>query len=107
MLQIERELRGSRIARLRIDLQTTQDGLLEPWRHGRIALTRRHGVPPQSPTPIVRALWLPERTLASRQKIEDHAEREQVAARIAAVAKDLFGRDIGSRTDRSFRFLLH
>ena len=48
-----------------------------------------------------------ERTSTCRKQIKNDPEGKKVAAGIGAIAENLFGRDVGASSDRSFRVLLY
>src|SRR6185369_4468363 len=107
MLQVESKLGRRGVTRRRINLQTAQYDFLQPWRYGHIATTRSNGIPPQPPTPVRQHLRLTERPFTGCQDIDNDAQSEQVAARVAAVAEDLLWSNKSTGSKRTFRLFAH
>src|SRR5215510_15153078 len=88
-----------------IDLEATQNDLLQPgWTLG-AAGARRNRVAIQPPAPGAHGLRIAERPFAGGEEVEHHAEGEDVAARVAANPQELLRRDIASGADRPGKFL--
>ena len=105
MVQIEGEMRGGGITIGCFRFETTQHDLLEPFRQVGVNCTRWHRIHPQTLAQAGIGTRLAERQFARRQFVQHHADREQVAARIAAHADDLFGGHPRCRTDGLAGFL--
>ena len=90
MTQIEGDVRSRLITRAGCRLQAAQDDFLQPWRHIRIDGTRRRRRTPQAVAHSGVRLGITERLLACGELVEQHAEGEEIAARIAAIALQLF-----------------
>lgn len=101
MAQRKGDLGGRRGSCGWIGVETAQDDLLQPGRHIGIPSARRHRIAPQPAAPLARTRWLAERAFAGREEIENDAECEDVAARVAAVAANLLWRDVCASPDRA------
>src|SRR5262249_54165789 len=101
------ELGRGGITVFRVNFETAQDDLLQPGLESRIESAWGHRIPPQPPAPSVDALGFAEGTSTCREQIKNDPEGKKVAAGIGAIAENLFGRDVGSSSDRSFRVLLY
>ena len=96
MLQVEGELRRAGVARVRVHLQAAQDHLLQPARQLGLERARRQRVAVQAPAQPGHAGGIAEGALAGSKVVQGHAQGEEVAARIAAHAQHLLGRDVGA-----------
>lgn len=105
MLQVERELRGGRMACVRIHFEATQDRLLQPARNRRHVAARRHRVLVEAAAQATLAARKAERPLRSGQVVQGHAQREQITAWIAAHAEHLLGRNVGRGAHRDVELL--
>jgi hypothetical protein len=101
VLEVERQVLGGRIAVLRLRLEQTQHDLLQPLRNLGPQASRRHRVHPQALAQAAGGLRVAERQLAGQHLVQHDADREQVAARIAANAEHLLRRHVGMGTDRA------
>src|SRR5262252_9316190 len=100
MREVESELSRGEIAARRIDLETAKDNFLQPRGITGPKLAWRHRVPPQSPIKAALASGIAEWPDASREEVEQHAERKQIAAGVPTHAKYLLGRHVGSSSVR-------
>ena len=105
--EVEREMRGRRVAAQRVHLEAAQDDLLQPGRVVGLEAPRRDRVPPDPLLEAAHPLRVAERADARREEVEEDAEREDVAARVRAVAEDLLGRHVGRRPVRDAELLVH
>src|SRR5262245_66402040 len=72
MAKIKGELRGSCVARVRIDFQAAQDDFLQPRRHSRVAHARGDGVAPQPSAPVFRELRRAKWPFACPSAVHSH-----------------------------------
>ncbi len=86
-------------------LQAAQDDLLQPGRRFGRTQPRRSRIHPQALAQSAAGLRIAERQLAGGQFVEHDADREHVAARVAAHAHHLFRRDPWRRAHRQSQFL--
>ncbi len=91
MLEIEGELSRRLVALSWVDLETAQDGLLEPGRTGRRARTERNRIAVEPTAQSADRGRIPERALRGRQMVEDDSESEEVAPRLVANVTHLLG----------------
>ena len=106
VLQVERELACRLVAASRVDLQALQDHFLQPGWTVAAQRARWYRVDIQAPTQAANAVGLTERSLAGREVVEHHAEREQVAARVVADELHLLGRHVRPGAHRQRELLV-
>ncbi|MBV6407296.1 MAG: hypothetical protein EFKGCFLK_00856 [Rhodocyclaceae bacterium] len=107
MGQVVRQLRRRGVALIGADFQAAQDGFLQPgWQIGS-ERARRDRVDPEPPPHGAARERRTEGQSARRQPVGDDAEGEDIAARIGADARQLFGRDGRAGAGRQAEFLLH
>ena len=100
MAQVKRQVRGRRIAFRGLWLQTAQNHLLHPLRQIRLELARRWRIHPQSLPQAAGRPGRAKRQFAGGEFIKHHADRKNIAARVAAHTHHLLGRNPGWRADR-------
>ena len=105
MRHVEQQVRRGRVTLGRFGLQAAQDDFLQPFRQVGTQGARRHRVHPQPLAHAACRLGCAEGQLAGGQFVEDHADREDVTAGVAAYAHHLLGRDPGGRADGLAQFL--
>ena len=105
MAQIEGKMRRALVALARIDFEAMQDDFLEPWRQIRPQAARRQRRAGQPLAPLADGARLAERPRAGGEEIQQHAEREQIAAPVVANVEQLLRRDIDAGADRAFELL--
>ena len=97
MPQVERDVRGAPVSPVRLRLQAAENDLLEDRSDAWLEDGRRVGRHPQPLAQAAARAGHAERQLAGGQLVEDHAQGEDVAARIAADAEQLLRRQVGRR----------
>src|SRR5205823_3748207 len=97
MIELESELGGSRVTMAGIHFKTTHNDLLKPQREIGPELARRRGIPPNPLPQASEPVRIAERADAGRQEIHERTQSEEIAARFAPAAQDLFRRQVGCR----------
>jgi len=95
--QVKRQVRGRGVAACGLGLQAAQDDLLQPGRNVGAVLARRRGRHPQALAHAAAGGGGAKGQLARGQFVQHHADGEDVAARVAAHAHHLLGRNPGGR----------
>ncbi|CAM4172122.1 hypothetical protein ACAN107058_23325 [Paracidovorax anthurii] len=95
--EVEGQVRGRGVALRGLGLQAAQDRLLQPGRQVGPVLARRARRHPQALAQAAARGGGAEGQLARGQLVEHHADREHVAAQVAAHAHHLLGCDPGGR----------
>ena len=103
--EVERNFGGGGIALAVVDLQAVQDDFLEPIGHGGAHGARRRRIEVQPPAKLRQRARPAEWEPARRERVEQRAQREEVAARIAADAEDLLRRHVLPVADRGAHLL--
>ena len=104
--QFEGKLSRGRIAAVRLHIETAQDDLLQVIGDILADQAGRSRGLVEPPDQGFRGVFrVAERALAGCQRVEQHAEREDVAARFLAQFQHLFGRDVGRGAHRHAEFL--
>lgn len=101
MAQIEGKIRRALIALARIDFETMQDDFLEPWRQIGPQAARRQRRAGKPLAPLADGARLAERPRAGGEEIQEHTEREQIAAPVVANVEQLLRRNIDAGADRA------
>src|ERR1700682_1993587 len=92
--QVEGDFRSRRVSVAGVDLETTQDDLLQPSGYPGIECPRRGRIAIEPLTKLGNRAWIAERKAAGGELVQDGPECKEIAAWIAAHPHHLLGRHV-------------
>src|ERR1700682_5769169 len=103
--QVEGDFRSRRVSVAGVDLEATQDYLLQPSGYPGIECPRRGRIAIEPLPQLGNRAWIAEWKAAGGELVEDGPECKEIAARIAAHAHHLLGRHVHPVADGRAEFL--